>query len=276
MFASGDGSAGTVSPVQSNDTPYDLSIVAPVQLAGSDQQASDFMINDLPILNEAVSDNLSERQVVSGVSALSLDPTQLRLEAEAAVRVYFIDEGAGYHNTLGYYTGDPAQISEGLANTDAQLIFPDASESRNRTESTPLQVGDFVDLGTQSADTQMNFFLVANGAGGGSNVYTADPALNPDGVEHFISLVATPVADSPYLLFGVEDLYGGGDRDYNDLVFSVDLGYENVAALVAATVPLPSGVIALLGAFFCIALSHARRKRTKVNALGTRLARPAQ
>lgn len=269
--------AGTVSPVQSTDRPYNLDIVAPVQLAGSDARAADFQNNDLPILEQTVSESLSETEAVSDASSISLDPNNLYLSAETDVRVYFIGEGAGYHNTLGYYTGDPAAISDGINNTDAQLIFPDASSSvsylgdttgATRTESEPVLAGDFVDLGTQEADTQLNFFLIANGANGGTNIYTADPNLNPDGTEHFVSLAVTAVADSPYLLIGVEDLYGGGDQDYNDLVFAVDIGYYNVAALIAATVPLPAAYFALIGLLVFIIASRRQPIRGRTGGSG--------
>ncbi len=264
--------AGTVSPVQSTDRPYDLDIVSPVQLAGSDAQAADFQTNDLPLIEQVVSESLSERSAINDVSNITLDPNELVLNAEAEVRVYFVGEGAGYHNTLGYYTGDPESISTGINNTDAQLIFPDASSSsgylgdtsnRTRTESAPLLAGDFVDLGLTEAGTQLNFFLIANGANGGSNVYTADPALNPDGTDHFVSLAMTAVVDSPYLVIGVEDLYGGGDRDYNDLVFVVDIGYENVAALISATVPLPVGSLGIIGLLGYILSAHLRGRRRR-------------
>lgn len=267
--------AGTVSPVQSTDRPFDLDIAGQVQLAGSDEQAADFQQNDLAVIQDTVSESLSETQAVSDPSSITLDPNKLLLDAEADVRVYFIGEGAGYHNTLGYYTGDPAAISSGINNTDAQLIFPDASSSTSylgdttnatRTESAPLLAGDFVDLGTQDAGTQLNFFLIGNGANGGTNIYTADPALNPDGTEHFVSLAVTAVADSPYLLIGVEDLYGGGDRDYNDLVFAVDIGYENVQSLIAATVPLPAGAFAVIGLLGFVGFSRLRVRRRSTAA----------
>jgi hypothetical protein len=52
--------------------------------------------------------------------------------------------------------------------------------------------------------------------------------------------------NTPYLLIGFEDLYGGGDRDYNDLMFVVDFGEENVEKLIG---PEPSTLVllALLG-----------------------------
>jgi hypothetical protein len=75
-----------------------------------------------------------------------------------------------------------------------------------------------------------------------------------------VSLAVRTVVGSPFLLIGVEDLFGGGDQDYNDLVFAVDIGAENVARLVAATVPLPPSAWAGLG----IALVLAWRRRRRV------------
>ena len=125
--------AGTVSPVQSTDRPYDLDIVSPVQLAGSDEQAADFQINDLPLIEQVVSESLSETNSISDVSNI----------------------------TLGYYTGDPESITDGINNTDAQLIFPDASSSTSylgdttnaiRTESEPLLARRAVEIRPSSND----------------------------------------------------------------------------------------------------------------------------
>jgi hypothetical protein len=38
--------------------------------------------------------------------------------------------------------------------------------------------------------------------------------------------------DSPFILVGFEDLIGGGDRDYNDALFVVDVGIENATNLI--------------------------------------------
>ncbi len=265
-----DVQGGTVSPVQSNARPFGLDIVAPVQLAGSDARAADFMENALPDIESVVNANLGERESIPNVSGLALDPSALQLQFDSNVRAYFIGEGAGYHNTLGFFT-TPYDAERGLAATDAQLIFPDASSSVSyldtgstsgtRSQSAPLLVGDFVDLGLLTAGTAINPFLISNGANGGTDVYTAFPDQNPDGIQHFVSLAVTAFADSPYLVIGIEDLRGGGDRDFNDLVFVLDIGVENVAQLVAATVPLPPSVAALIGPSIMGLLVIVRRKR---------------
>lgn len=260
-------SAGTVSPVQSNARPFGLEIAGLVQLAGSDAAAADFMNNSLPGLRESVAQNLTERSSLPNVSNLALDPSALTLQNAADVRAYFVGEGAGYRNTLGFMT-TPYDPNQGFANTDAKLIFPDASSSQSylnpggspvRTQSTPLLEGDFVELGNFEAGTSLNPFLISNGANGGTDVFTNVAGQNSDGLQHFVSLA---VANSPYLLIGVEDLRGGGDLDYNDVVFVLDIGTENVSYLVSQTVPLPPAVFVLtapaLGLVF-------RRKRDREN-----------
>lgn len=253
--------AGTVSPVQSSATPFGLDPIGEVQLRGSDAEALDFQQNDLPGLREIVDTRLNERQAVSDVASMALDPNDLYLAENSDVRVYFVGEGAGYRNTFGVYTGDSSDALTG----DASLIFPDAStsgsysyyESDYRSTRAPVAPGDFVDLGEMEAGTQMNLFLIANGAGGGTQTWYTDSALNSDGIEHFVVL-ATP--DNPYLLVGVEDLYGGGDQDYNDVVVALDVGTTTVKRLMSKAVPLPGYMAALLGP---IALMIIRRRKDK-------------
>ena len=233
--------AQTANQFQDAARPFGIDTVADVMQAASDDASADFQANDLPVLLDFVNTNLSERQALSDISGVALDPNALLLDTEASVRVYFVSEGAGYRNTLGYTSEDVV-----TGDTSSQLlIFPDAS-SHNRyfsdgvdisNNSVPLAPGDFVDLGTYPQDTLIDFFLIANGANRGSNTYTANAATNPDGIQH---VVAYAVPGGPYLLIGFEDLYGGGDMDYNDIVFAVDIGESNVQNLAAIAAPEPS------------------------------------
>ena len=196
------------SLIQSSARPYGLDIAGAVQEAGSDVQAVSFNKDVLPSLNSWVNNNLSEMQAVENTSNIALDPSKLSLTTDSDVRVYFVSEGAGYHNTLGYST-DGGGISAGDA-----LIFPDASSAvssydpsanKERTPDQPLLPGDFVDLGTYEAGTNLNFFVIANGAYGGKSTFSTDISSNPDGINH---VVAFALEDSPYLLIGFEDLSG--------------------------------------------------------------------
>jgi hypothetical protein len=61
--------------------------------------------------------------------------------------------------------------------------------------------------------------------------------------------------DSPFLIMGFEDLWGGGDRDFNDLVVAIDIGRENVAHMSAA--PEPS--VSIMFAIF-LGVSYFKKK----------------
>ncbi len=235
--------AQTVSPLNSdmqNTQPFGLQMAGDVYMAASDAASLDFYQNALPDISNLLGQTLSESQILDD-SAFLLDPTKLDLATDSDVRVYFIGEGAGYQNTLGINT-----TGQGISNGNPQLIFPNSSSTQNysasmdinsgRTSSAPLLPGDFVDLGEQSAGTTLDFFLIADGASGGHKVYTADASTNPDGINHVISF-AYAEPGSSYLIIGFEDLYGGGDRDFNDLLFAVDIGAANVAALTATPEP---------------------------------------
>ncbi len=255
LALSGAAIAQTESKVQSKAAPFGLEIAGPVMVAGSDEASAQFQKEVLPEINKLLDVKLTERFTL-GETAWKLDPAQLTLSQAADVRVYFVGEGAGYQNTLGV-NAEGIGIKEG----DPELIFPNASSPNSylgsggvrRTQSEPLMAGDFVDLGTFEGGSLLDFFLIADGANGGKNVYSTSGKLNPDFFDH---VVAFGLEGSPYLIIGFEDLFGGGDMDYNDLVFAVDIGYHNVAKLTGT--PEPRGAL-LLGSLGAIVLLSRRR-----------------
>lgn len=244
--------AQTESTIQSGARPGGLDIVDEVNIAASDRRSYQFQTSALPSIMEMVNQKLGERSSIDS-SLNAVDPTKLKLNQAADVRVYFVGEGAGYHNTLGVNT-----TGTGLNSGDPSLIFPDASSNNDyiaeassnrevgRNFRNPLAPGDFVDLGTIAGGSVLDFFLIANGAFGGKYVYTTDAATNPDGINHTVALAGE---NSPYLIIGFEDLYGGGDRDFNDLVFAVDIGAANVSAITATPEPAFTLVLGIFGAF---------------------------
>ncbi len=255
--------ASQVSPVQSAARPYNLSIVAPVQIAGSDAAAAAFQANVLPGMVTAESKLLPAFIAHSAQNStiVSLDPSKLVLSADAIGRSYFLGESAGYENSLGISTTDLGPASPGAA-----LIFPNASDplalggsgKALRTATDPLLPGDFVDLGKLKAGTALDFFLVAYGATGGTNFVSTNQSLNKDGLVHAIAM-ATP--GSPYLVISFEDQIGGGDRDYNDVFFAVDIGKANVAHLLGLGAPEPSLALGALMAGGALCGFGRRRRR---------------
>lgn len=242
------------SSIQSPVRPFGLSIVNPVQRSGSDAIATNFNTNVLPTLRSTISAQLPERVDNSAIGPV--DPTKLTLDADYALRVYFVSEGAANRNTLGFNTVRPTTDGDIRTSPDARVIFPNASDPNGfsgggvQNLSNPLNPGDFVNLGTFTKGTRLDFFIISNGATSPqlSNTYSTDPLFNPGDRNQAVSLA--PLGSS-YLLIGFEDiLVSGGDRDMNDLVFAVEF-----VKVVAPEPSLAAGSL-LVG---CLALVRRRR-----------------
>lgn len=178
----------------------------------------------------------TEREALKNPDAIALDPQRLRTIVNENVRVIFINEGAGYRNTLQF------EATAAGGKTTAGVVFPDISGTDTilPSKSAPLSIGDYVDLGTYAAPAQFDFSIVSNGANGGTSVLGVNPEENPDGLQHAIAYY-----QDDYIIIGFEDMVGGGDRDYNDVVFAVDFGRENAQAIAisaASAVPEPSSL----------------------------------
>ena len=156
----------------------------------------------------------------------------INVTAKSDVWVTFVAEGAGFQNTLAYYTyktdNPPSQINGGT-NADGidkiTYIFPNASGSGS---GGGLKAGDKVKLGTFEAGTTIGFVLIQN-AWTGSGVKTSNTAFftqdefNPENTaalrKHTVMLYDD--VHKLYLL-GFEDQNrqtGSSDNDFNDLVF---------------------------------------------------------
>lgn len=261
----GSGSS-TEANVQSKARPFDLKIVDKVQVGGSDDASKAFMKQDLPVLTKLLGEKLGETSKVDD-SSMALDPDKLFLKNPSDVRVYFVGEGAGNANSLGYNTE-----GGGVKTGNPLLIFPNASSqvssynqkegsSLKRTQSEPLLPGDFVDLGSFKAGTKLDFFLIASGALGGTTVFSTDQSVNPDGINHVISFAGL---SGSYLLIGFEDLMGGGDRDFNDVLIAVDIGASNLAALTATPEPATLAILPLF-----LGMGWWMHRRRSADASGT-------
>jgi uncharacterized protein (TIGR03382 family) len=257
-----------LGPLFANDTKtsgglaaknFNLDVAGDVETGGSDSRSKEFQASVLPKLNEILNSTLREGRKLDD-SVYALDPSKLVLQNDVDARVYFLGEGAGFRNTLGFNTQ-----GGGVKSGDPEIIFPNASsevsflgtvpKDAKRTASNPLLPGDFVDIGKLGAGTKLDFFLIADGANGGKTVFSTDKSLNPDGINHVITF-ATVVQG--YLILGFEDLLGGGDRDFNDVLFAIDLGTANLAALTGT--PEPSTYMTM-GLFLAGGVWVMRRRR---------------
>ena len=190
---------------------------------------------------------------LQGSNQFRIDANALKLKYNHNVSTYFINEGAGYQNQLGY-------TSRGATNKEA-VLFKDiscaGSDCVGAWGGNALKLGDGVKMGEIAAKSTLDFKLRADGYNRGANTYifgTPD-SQNADKLQH---VVAYGIKGTGYILMGFEDLYGDGtseqgrfkeksDRDFNDTVFIVDIGKKNVDAFLGQDVPEPSIMLSLLG-----------------------------
>jgi hypothetical protein len=147
----------------------------------------------------------------------------------------FLGHEASYTNQLFLFMFDPNNIPHAISG----VIF------NNKTSP----VGTSVNLGSFAANTELVFGIKVLNTG--HTFYTGAGSRNPDGIAH-----ATVDFDMSPAVVGFEDLYGGGDRDYNDLVFS----FSNVQH---ERVPEPSSLLLLGSGLVGVALSRARRRTSR-------------
>ena len=163
-------------------------------------------------------------------------------EGTATVKVAFLNEGAGYKNSLGYfiYESNNPPTSSTIADVEHVLIFPNSSRARSGGE---LVQGDQVDLKiTLPAGYSIGFFIASNNWNGwyggqknnfqfGQPFYTL-PALNPNvglGNKYHVLFRDTlsgsdDINDIGFFAYGFEDIRTDmGDKDFNDLIFNVEV-----------------------------------------------------
>ncbi|GEM_PF-2674593 len=134
-------------------------------------------------------------------------PNLVDVSAGTTVAVTFLGYVSGnHHNRLGYY----------LYNSTTQTPIGGGSVIFN--DVGPLAPGSTVQIGPFSAGANIGFYMDVNGDLDPNLTFYSLLNLNSDLVRHFAA--ATLPDSSSLFAFGVEDLNGGGDRDYNDLVFT--------------------------------------------------------
>lgn len=252
-----------------------FTVIAPASATGikSRSEAPVEFQNILPDLKAFVG---SESQYLSPetIKEHKMDLSKLTLLNDHDVKVFFVGETAGaYRDRLDYKATYGSEVSTGKVFGDASCNIGDSSFTNFNSycpnpnaplpgkvaPDVPLNVGDWVNLGTFKAGTKFDFLLQSNDINGGiynngiKGVFGLNNAENPDGQQHVMSSFY-----QDYLILGFEDLWGGGDKDYNDAVFAVDFGKQNVGV----SVPEPSATVPLFG-IAALGLLKRRRSSTR-------------
>ncbi|MBN2236592.1 MAG: LruC domain-containing protein [Bacteroidales bacterium] len=150
----------------------------------------------------------------------------INLIADADVWITFVSEGAGYLNTLAYYTFDknnPPQTVNDIS--EATVIFPNVSF---KNSGGGLYSGDKVFLGNFPAGTSLGWLLITDGFDEASRTVTdgfdyifSHENLNPETDPLYQQHVVLLQDDSrEKFIISFEDLIRpGGDNDFNDAIF---------------------------------------------------------
>lgn len=151
---------------------------------------------------------------------------EIVLSEDAQVSVTFISEGAGWKNTFGYYyynLANPPATADDLRSS-MMVIFPNASAQGS---GGGLIAGDKIyQLGTFPAGTVIGYFMLANAWNGtqitnGLYTHYSIPEFNQNQTQQHI-LMYDYNCDA--ILMGFEDvLLPGGDKDFNDLIFKMNI-----------------------------------------------------
>lgn len=169
--------------------------------------------------------------------------TDLILNDSADVWITFVHEGAGWKNSLGFYTYDKNNPPTSKSQiTNHTIIFPNTSYQGS---GGGLISGNKVKIGTFSKNTGIGWFLVANGwngstVGAGSYIQYSNPDFNLETVASLRPhMVLLNSVQRNRVLIGFEDMgrQSGADNDFNDALFYVtanpytSIQFTNVVAL---------------------------------------------
>lgn len=160
-------------------------------------------------------------------------PGTIRLTEDAPVYITFIHNGAGWHNSFGYYYYNENDIPSSAEELNNEIVYAYVNKyTYGELAGQPRVQGDRIRLGGNDMvfeeGTVIGFYIVAKGwdtvnekmTEGIHTVYTT-PEFNRDGVRKHVLFLEQSCLD---IVLGFEDMLDGSDEDFNDIIFSISNG----------------------------------------------------
>lgn len=154
--------------------------------------------------------------------------TNVNVKEQTEVWVTFVSEGAGYKNTLGFYTYDIQNpLTTSPKPEDITIIFPNVSA---KSSGGQLETGNKVKIGSFPPNTAIGWVLLANAwsdgcVGAGNWSLFSNPEFNPEKKSdlQYHNVLLSDVVNERIIL-GFEDIrrdYASCDQDFNDALFYI-------------------------------------------------------
>lgn len=211
------------------------------------------------------------------VKSGAVDTTKMSIHQDVTAHVAFDGSGAGYQNAVGMYTyddkgnitstkilfndvsgagvqGGPSSFDMSMKagehfgffvvpNGDANGQIQDLANSgatfqlvdETNGQAANVNGGHGLQLAYQTVDGQWGVVQTA----AGTAVYTTNASMNDDGFDHS-HVTVDPATGVMSVAF--EDLWGGGDQNFHDANFTIDIGQAN--AILMPHVSTGSGLSA--------------------------------
>ena len=215
---------------------------------------------------------IAEGEALSPDDIQGVDPDNLTVGSAGALSVTFIAEGAGFRSTVGWYTvgaggeilnpriiwenvsalGSGGALEPGVSTVELGgvetgdqvgfFLIANGFSVNNKYAGIDFDAGTLAFAGGTIFDAAPALEFTPDGGGdavtiAGEIYHTAargeTVALNSDSVQHAIS-GADPVTGE--LLIGFEDLKGGGDNDYGDVIVRLDQAPDEVTTLTPTAI----------------------------------------
>jgi len=132
------------------------------------------------------------------------------------------------------YVNETGNVSVVFGGSSASYTSTLFLEGYGEVFSSNTPVGTTINLGNYESGQELNFYILVQNTG--QTYYTGSGSVNVDGVAHAI----VENTDSGTNV-GFEDLYGGGDKDYNDVMFSFSNTTTSIAGIPDITDPIDIG-----------------------------------
>jgi Domain of unknown function (DUF4114)/SdrD B-like domain len=204
----------TIDARQPSNVKVDL--VLPVMTLGSNLQAGSTESKVLDFRTDATSHDLATNTIALHVVDVTADA-----QYHNYAGFYRVEDLAGTvldpTNGKSYHPGDSGYVSAALRR--AQVANNGVQLDKNGLSGDTYLQGGAIYAPFVVANGRVNDVLNSQDLAIAPQVYFHYQAANADGIEH-VRMLGTNK-------FGFEDMYGGGDRDFNDLVFQVNARVQN-------------------------------------------------